>query len=79
MQKNKICTGKVYCFKFYVDSNWGMQTHNYNPTSKLNIRIKYKVCTDHYSKIGTKWISEEKLFETKEKLINSINDKSFKK
>jgi hypothetical protein len=74
MQKSKVCEGRIYCFKAYVISDWRMATHNYKPTQKLNVVIKYKICIDHYSNEGTKWIPEYKIFETKEKLIEFIKD-----
>ena len=74
MQKNKVCKGKVYCFKAYIYTNWQMQTHNYNPTQRLNIIIKYKICTESYSKTGTKWIAEGNLYKTKEEVIKSLTN-----
>jgi len=74
MHENKIRHGKIYAIQTDTVSIWAMQLHNDkgNDTER-NIRNKYKMVLNAYNKIGTDWIDEKELFETKEDLIKFIS------
>jgi hypothetical protein len=73
MHKNEIWGGKVYRYRFTVDSLWYMNTDNYRgKATELEINIEYQLCTNQYEKTGSKWIPENKLFKTIEDIIKYV-------
>jgi len=72
MQNNLICDGEIYEIETITNSLWDMQLHHHNDDKCLRYNHRYKICTDSFNKIGTGFLPESQVFETKEDLIKEL-------